>query len=65
MSFPEVLSVHGKAGKSNTATDPAPLSMMETVVVLKDQRLWRKVNRWYSHLPDFHTGFLGGLPQVI
>lgn len=53
MSFPEVLSVHGKAGKSNTATDPAPLSMMETVVVLKDQRLWRKVNRWYSHLPDF------------
>ena len=52
-SFPEVLSVHGKAGRANTATDPAPLSMMETVVVLKDQREWRKVERWYSFLPDF------------
>lgn len=51
--FPEVLSVHGKAGRANTATDPAPLSMMETVVVLKDQREWRKVDRWYSFLPDF------------
>lgn len=52
-SFPEVLSVHGKAGRAATATDPAPLSMMETVVVLKDQRKWRKVDRWYSFLPDF------------
>ena len=52
-SFPEVLSVHGKAGKANTATDPAPLSMMETVVVLKDQREWRKMDRWYSSLPEF------------
>ena len=52
-SFPEVLSVHGKAGRSETATDPAPLSMMETVIVLKDQRQWRKVKRWYTFLPDF------------
>lgn len=52
-SFPEVLSVHGKAGRASTATDPAPLSMMETVVVLKDQREWRKKERWYSFLPDF------------
>ena len=52
-SFPEVISVHGKAGRASTATDPAPLSMMETVVVLKDQREWRKVARWYSFLPDF------------
>ena len=52
-SFPEVLSVHGKAGRAETATDPAPLSMMETVVVLKDQREWRKVDRWYSSLPQF------------
>ncbi len=52
-SFPEVVSVHGKAGRAVTATDPAPLSMMETVVVLKDQREWRKVDRWYSFLPDF------------
>ena len=52
-SFQEVKSVHGKAGRATTATDPAPLSMMETVVVLKDQREWRKVERWYSFLPDF------------
>ena len=52
-SFPEVLSVHGKAGKADTATDPAPLTMMETVVVLKDQREWRTKERWYSGLPDF------------
>lgn len=51
-SFPEVLSVHGKAGHAATATDPAPLSMMETVVVLKDQREWRKVPRWYSNWPE-------------
>ena len=52
-SFPEVVSVHGKAGRADTATDPAPLSMMETVVVLKDQREWRKKERWYSFLPGF------------
>ncbi len=52
MSFPEVVSVHGKAGRAATATDPAPLSMMETVVVLRDQREWRTKERWYSFLPD-------------
>ncbi|MEZ4871971.1 MAG: efflux RND transporter permease subunit [Bdellovibrionales bacterium] len=52
-SFPEVLSVHGKAGRANSATDPAPLSMMETVIVLKNQREWRTKERWYSFLPDF------------
>ena len=43
----------GRQEKANTATDPAPLSMMETVVVLKDQREWRKMDRWYSDLPEF------------
>tara|TARA_B100001248_G_scaffold227481_1_gene185941 strand:- start:5618 stop:8881 length:3264 start_codon:yes stop_codon:yes gene_type:complete len=52
-SFPEVLSVHGKAGRAGTATDPAPLSMMETIIVLKNQREWRTKERWYSFLPDF------------
>lgn len=55
-SFPEVLSVHGKAGRAQTATDPAPLSMMETVVVLKDPSQWRAKERWYSDLPDFMHG---------
>ena len=49
--FPEVISVHGKAGKASTATDSAPLTMMETVLVLKNQKKWSKVKRWYSFLP--------------
>ena len=47
-SFPEVASVHGKAGRGDTATDPAPLSMMETTVRLKPESQWRERPRWYS-----------------
>src|SRR5213075_1124464 len=39
--FPEVESVFGKAGESETSTDPAPLSMFETVVKLKTIDKWR------------------------
>jgi Cu(I)/Ag(I) efflux system membrane protein CusA/SilA len=37
-SFPEVASVIGKAGRANTATDPAPTEMFETVINLKPER---------------------------
>jgi len=47
-TFPEVERVFGKAGRAETATDPAPLSMMETVVVLKPHEQWPKKPRWYS-----------------
>jgi len=40
-SFPEVQSVFGKAGRATTATDPAPLSMFETTIVLKPMDEWR------------------------
>ncbi|BBM70778.1 efflux RND transporter permease subunit [Rhodothermus marinus] len=40
-SFPEVASVTGKAGRAETATDPASLSMFETIIQLKDPREWR------------------------
>jgi copper/silver efflux system protein len=46
--FPEVDHVLGKAGRADSATDPAPLSMLETVVVLKPQAEWRKRDTWYS-----------------
>jgi Cu(I)/Ag(I) efflux system membrane protein CusA/SilA len=46
--FPEVASVLGKAGRAETSTDPAPLSMMETVIVLKPRDQWRAVDTWYS-----------------
>jgi Cu(I)/Ag(I) efflux system membrane protein CusA/SilA len=40
-SFPEVASVFGKAGRANTATDPAPMEMFETVINLKLESEWR------------------------
>ena len=46
--FPEVSTVLGKAGRAETSTDPAPFSMMETVIVLKPETQWRKVDTWYS-----------------
>ncbi|GAU86419.1 efflux RND transporter permease subunit [Bosea sp. BIWAKO-01] len=40
-SFPEVASVYGKAGRAQTATDPAPTEMFETIINLKPQAEWR------------------------
>lgn len=41
-TFPEVVSVHGKIGRADTATDPAPLSMIESVAQLEtDRKKWR------------------------
>ena len=54
----------GKAGRAETSTDPAPLSMIETVVILKPTSEWRKTETWYSgwapewakgDLPPHHT----------
>ncbi|MDE2672606.1 MAG: CusA/CzcA family heavy metal efflux RND transporter, partial [Bacteroidota bacterium] len=41
-SFPEVEHVMGKAGRAETATDPAPLSMLETTITLKPEHEWRE-----------------------
>jgi Cu(I)/Ag(I) efflux system membrane protein CusA/SilA len=46
--FPEVDRVLGKAGRADTSTDPAPLSMLETVIILKPRDQWRRVPTWYS-----------------
>jgi len=48
LQFPEVQRVLGKAGRAETATDPAPLSMLETVIVLKPKAQWRHIDTWYS-----------------
>ena len=60
-SFPEVVSVFGKAGRADTSTDPAPFSMMETTVVLKPAAEWRAKERWYSSkwTPRFVRSVLG------
>ncbi len=57
-TFPEVKTVHGKIGRADTATDPAPLSMIETVVQLHtDPERWRtrRVEYFWSGLPDWLT----------
>ena len=46
--FPEVDHVLGKAGRAETATDPAPLSMLETTIVLKPRDQWPRADTWYS-----------------
>lgn len=50
MGFEEVAMVHGKAGRANTATDPAQLDMIESVVTLKPHEEWPAIptQRWYS-----------------
>jgi copper/silver efflux system protein len=55
MRFAEVLSVHGKAGRAETATDPAQLDMIESVIALRPRDEWpmRYIPRWYSTMaPD-------------
>jgi Cu(I)/Ag(I) efflux system membrane protein CusA/SilA len=49
-SFPEVDTVFGKVGRSESATDPAPITMVEATVRLKPPAEWRKKHheRWYS-----------------
>ncbi|MDR1191399.1 MAG: CusA/CzcA family heavy metal efflux RND transporter [Verrucomicrobiales bacterium] len=52
MKIPEVLTVFGKAGQAETATDPAPLSMFETVVQLKPREQWRAGLTWAALLDE-------------
>jgi len=63
-TFPEVDHVLGKAGRAETATDPAPLSMLETVVALKPRAEWRRVPTWYSSwAPEWATRVLRHVTQ--
>ena len=54
-SFPEVESVHGKAGRAETATDPAQLDMIESVVTLRPRDDWPKTfhRRWHTGAPEW------------
>ena len=53
-SFPEVERVFGKVGRAETATDPAPFSMAETVVVLKPKDQWRAGLHWEELIEEMH-----------
>ena len=48
MRFPEVATVLGKAGRAESSTDPAPLSMMETTIQLKPVSEWRHKQTWWT-----------------
>mgnify|MGYP000901107764 CR=1 FL=1 len=61
--FPEVERVFGKIGRAETATDPAPMMMIETTITLKPESQWRRV-----HLERFYSGWpqrLGPLKGVL
>ena len=67
--FPEVHHVFGKIGRAETATDPAPMMMIETTIMLKPEDEWRKVptHRFYSSWPGwtepFKVPLRWGLPE--
>lgn len=65
--FPEVDRVLGKAGRAETPTDPAPLSMLETVITLKPKSQWRRVPTWYSNwAPEWLQGILAHItPRTL
>jgi Cu(I)/Ag(I) efflux system membrane protein CusA/SilA len=53
--FPEVTTVFGKAGQAETSTDPAPLSMFETIVSLKPFDQWPRGMTWERFLNELNT----------
>ncbi len=55
MRFPEVASVFGQAGRAETATDDAPIGMLDTIVHLKPRDQWpyAAIPRFYSHWPHW------------
>ena len=52
--FPEVTTVFGKAGQAETSTDPAPLSMFETIVSLKPFDQWPRGMTWEKFLAELN-----------
>lgn len=53
--FPEVERVYGKVGKAETATDPAPMEMAETIVMLKPENEWRKGVTWEGLIGEMNS----------
>jgi Cu(I)/Ag(I) efflux system membrane protein CusA/SilA len=63
--FPEVVSVFGKEGRAETATDPAPLGMAEVTVVLKPRAAWRPGVTWDGLIEQMNAKLrFPGMPNV-
>lgn len=64
-SFPEVVHVMGKMGRARTPTDPAPLSMAETIVALKPQDQWRPGLTWDGLIAEMDRVVrVPGMPNI-
>ncbi len=64
-SFPEVERVFGKVGRSTSATDPAPLSMVETVITLKPRDQWREGLSWDELIAEMDEKLrYPGMPNI-
>ncbi len=64
--FPEVVSVFGKMGRARTATDPAPIGMVETTVVLKPPGEWREGLTWDGLIAEMdETMRYPGMPNIF
>ena len=64
-TFPEVERVFGKVGRSTSATDPAPLSMVETLVTLKPKDQWREGLTWDDLIAEMDEKLrYPGMPNI-
>ena len=64
-AFPEVERVFGKVGRSTSATDPAPLSMVETVITLKPKDQWREGLTWDELIAEMDEKLrYPGMPNI-
>ena len=65
MKFPEVKRVFGKVGRSSSPTDPAPLSMIETNIMLKPQSEWRDGMTWDRLISEMDAAMqFPGMPNI-
>jgi Cu(I)/Ag(I) efflux system membrane protein CusA/SilA len=65
MTFPEVKTVFGKVGRSTSATDSAPLSMIETNITLKPKSEWREGMDWDSLIAEMDQKLrFPGMPNI-
>jgi len=63
--FPEVVSVFGKMGRARTPTDPAPIGMVETVVMLKPREEWRPGLTWDDLINEMDQSLsYPGMPNI-
>lgn len=63
--IPEVVSVFGKMGRADTATDPAPIGMAETTVVLKPKEAWREGLTWDELVAELDASVdIPGMPNL-